>query len=110
MIKVVGIDVGATYTKGEGTYSVTAAETTAPAATILPGYTYVTNYHDASNPTAIDIPASGVSGTPNFGKPSGYAGLGSENDYIQTAASYHAFNDHSSITQSPAVATIPPLT
>lgn len=97
--------VGQTYHKGSGDYSIYAQDNAPVAADAKAGYNYTTLYHDAAGNDYT--PSDMLPNSPTYGKPAGYGGLGSEHDYIQKPGGYYAFNDATSAAQSPAIAALP---
>jgi len=101
-----GYKAGASFAHGGGTYTITAVEPTKPAAVELAGYNYVLDYYDVSTGSHYQ-PSQRMENSPNYYKPSGYGGCGSETDYIQKPAGYYQFSSSVEATQSSPVTTLP---
>jgi len=101
-----GYDVGQSYDKGNGTYSIYNKEDVAPGADPKAGYNYVELYHDVSNDMNY-APSDIMPGTPLYNKPAGYGGLSTEHDWIQKPGGYYGFDSHTSAMNSPAVNVLP---
>jgi hypothetical protein len=101
-----GYHVGETISKDGGTYGIYGS-TPAPAGNYQAGYTYPTEYY--ANSTAY-MPSDLVPGTPTYGQPAGYGGVGSERYYVKEPGGYYAATPVTMASQSTPITAIPALT
>ena len=101
-----GYSPGKTYTKGEGTYTITGTDPTPPSPTAEAGYNYTQAYYNAATKMSY-TPSDLIPNSPYYQKPVGYGGLGTEKDYIQLPSGYHMFSDSISADASTPVTAIP---
>ncbi len=101
-----GYKVGESMSKDGGTYTIYGSSPTA-AGNYQAGYNYMTEYVAGGQ---TYTPSDLKPGTPSYGQPAGYGGLGSEKSYVSAGGSYYAVSPTAMATQSTPVTMIPPLT
>jgi hypothetical protein len=101
-----GYKVGESMSKDGGTYTIYGSSPTA-AGNYQAGYNYMTEYVAGGK---TYTPSDLTPGTPSYGQPAGYGGLGSEKSYVSAGGSYYAVGPTAMATQSTPVTMIPPLT